>query len=105
MKQVDFKIKYEHLKILNEVFARMPDVAESRDERAARSLFDALSRKLMKKQLSKIDNHSKPFKITLEYYEATGLANIAEFGQTTEPDIYKKNALHLIFHTLDQILA
>lgn len=70
MQTIDFKITKEQLQEVNECFIgiHLP-LFGAREYRIAKSILDVLSIKLLKKTVNKHDA-SKPFKISLEYYEA-----------------------------------
>lgn len=106
MKPVDFKLKYHHLCIINEQFASRPAPGLSKGDKAEASILDMLSRKLLKKQLSKQDkDHHKTFKISLEYYEAFTLCKMLFSIELTNIDTYTRNAIIITRNDLDNLLA
>lgn len=111
MTKIDTKIKYYTLQCIcslhdgiSEIESyHAPEVRYSKEFRAANNIINLLVIKFKKKLLNKSEN-CKPFKISLEYYQAYFLINFISANSKFFTGILEKTLLHQFTQRLHQQL-
>lgn len=105
MKPVQLKITLDHLTILNEELATLQEPSFAMEAKVAKSIGDQLSRKLLRKQISRLDKPKKDFKLSLELYEAFYLMNVCKMAYATSKEVYATNVFLKYYHAINQLLS